>query len=379
MLDFAQHYLDLRRRGDWLVIGLNLAAAAGFVLTPLATMLQRRLSLLGGDEPLRPYLLVPLYCSILFIAHAGLNFPFEFWYGYALDRQFGLAKDGARAWTRAWMIGVIQQGVMFVIGSSCIIICQTLMNGAWLAAAGAMLLILILLTRMIEADLLPVGLFQLDRVDPTGSETLFHREQTTARGSLSPALSLPRSTGGGDTSTEEPARLPPVVVFGHLDQRDIACASMGWGQRRVLLLSRPAVALASPQLLNLLIHRALHAGRLTRNLAQTILAWMWIIAVMGGSVLLIPPRHFAQPTYIAWLALTTSIGLALTRLAFKLRPGNADAGTPSAQELDQQNLDAGPRLSPLMHLICRLTMWLPNPLCRCGLERLGRPPAWFLR
>ena len=46
-----------------------------------------------------------------------MNFPLELWFGYLQERQFGLAKDGVRAWTRDWLIGTLQHGLMFWIGS----------------------------------------------------------------------------------------------------------------------------------------------------------------------------------------------------------------------------------------------------------------------
>jgi hypothetical protein len=314
MLDFADQYLRTRRRGDRLATAINLGVVAIFVFTPLATLLERALGALGGDEPLRAYLLVPAYCSVLFLAHAAINFPLEFWYGYALDRQFGLARDGARFWVRAWTIGVVQQGVMFVVGSCFIVIAQTLMPHGWIVAVGVGFLLLFLLTRFLEADLLPVGLFQFDRIMPV------HQEM-------------------------------PTFAYGHIDQRDMNCTVIGLGVRRVMLISRPALA-AGAVAREELCHAASRGGRNARVLLAMLSDWLAFMLALMICDWVAPAAAHGSPVYLAWLALILSGWMLVMNL------------------VESRLARAG--------LVHRLWMWLPVAVCRNGIHRFARPAAWFI-
>lgn len=343
MLDFTRQYLRLRQRGNWLVMTLNLVAIAAIVFTPAASWLARQLAAPGADQALPLYLLAPLYCAILFIAHSILNFPFEFWYGYALDRQFGLAREGARFWARAWMIGLIQHGFLFVVGSCIILAAQTLMPKLWIAPVAGAWLMLFILSRYLETDLLPVGLFQFD------------------------PLKLPAGRGSG-------LALPPIFVFGHIDQRDRVYRVMGLGPRRVLLLSRPAAAQIDPHL----IERAINQGSSRRTLRDTLLAWGFaVVALILADRFIVPAHVLATPVYIAWLALFFSVCTACLRgveLALRLMTRSATPPAPRAHG----NLISDHAPGSLLDSFSRLSMWLPNVLCRCGIERLGRPAGWFI-
>ena len=107
----------------------------------------------------------PVYFGILFAGYAVLNFPVELWFGYLGERQYGLAKDGVRAWARDWLKGTIQHGVMFVIGACLLLVVQVMAPEAWLVWMAAGLLGLFWVTTYFSADLVPRGLFQLQKGD----------------------------------------------------------------------------------------------------------------------------------------------------------------------------------------------------------------------
>ena len=246
--------------------------------------------------------IVPTYIAVLFIAYSALNYPIDLWFGYLEERQFGLAKDGIRAWTRDWLVGVAQHGLLFVIGTSILLLIQRAFPTHWLLYFGLLLLVIFILTTYFSGSLLPRGLFQLEPIQPADRERITNLIQASVA-----------ETQGQPTS---PAQfiLPPTLVFSAPNQRDFCGGLMGLGNRQVLLLSRSTLSIASDSLLRFVLLHDLGHRRYHHLLLSTLAGWSWVMLGMCASQFLIgrwSPQSIGHPPFIAWLALTLSVWMAL--------------------------------------------------------------------
>jgi Zn-dependent protease with chaperone function len=273
-------------------IGWNLALAALFVGTGAAERLWKHFK---PDDPAyfpaNLAYIAPIYFGILFAGYALLNFPVELWFGYLGERQYGLAKDGVRAWARDWLIGTIQHAVMFFIGASVLLVLQVLTPTWWIPAASAILLALFLGTTWLAADLIPLGLFHLQEGD----------DATRAR-----LANLAR-----------PLALPPLFIYSHPSMREFAGGIIGLANRQGLLISRSTLENASDTLLRFVLLHDLGHRRYHHNLLAALAGWAWVCLgiVVGDRV--IPDRNgydtavFASPLYVAFMTLTLSVWMCL--------------------------------------------------------------------
>jgi len=290
--DLARSYQPRRVWAAGISIAWNLLIAALFVGSGAAERLYKHF--VPRDPAYFPAefsWVAPTYFSIVFVGYALLNFPLELWLGYLEERQFGLAKEGIRAWARDWLIGTIQHGAMFLIGACLLLIFQVLAPAAWLILSAASLLILFLVTTYLAADLIPLGLFHLQPAD----------DATVAR--LSGLV--------------QPTSLPPVIVYSHPGLREFAGGIVGLGNRCVVLISRSTLELASDRLLRFVLLHDLGHRRYHHNLLSALAGWAWVIIGLALSDQVIPARWgyntavFASPLYIAFLALTLSAWMAI--------------------------------------------------------------------
>jgi Zn-dependent protease with chaperone function len=300
--DLARSYQPRRVWAAAVSIGWNLLLAGLFVLAGPAERLYKHFVPLDATYfPPQFSWVAPAYFAILFGGYAAANFPVELWFGYLEERQFGLAKDGVRAWARDWLNGTIQHGVMFVIGACLLLIFQLLAPDAWLLLMAGVLLALFLVTTYLAADLLPLGLFALQRADQGVVERLTRLASDPAR------------RGDGRDS---PA-LPPVVVYSHPSLREFAGGIVGLGNRRVLLISRSTLERASDVLLRFVTLHDLGHRRYHHNLLSVLAGWAWVVMGLVVSHEVIPARWgydtvvFASPLYVAFLAVTLSVWMAV--------------------------------------------------------------------
>jgi hypothetical protein len=242
--DLARSYQPRRVWAAAISIGWNLLVAALFVGSGGAERLYKHFVPLDPAYfPAAFSWVAPVYFSIFFAGYAILNFPLELWFGYLEERQFGLAKEGVRAWARDWLIGTIQHGAMFLIGASLILIFQVLAPAAWLALTALTLLILFLATTYLAADLIPLGLFHLEPADPATVNRLYTL--------LAPPDDRPAALA-----------LPPLIVYSHPGLREFAGGIMGLGNRCVMLISRATIERASDKLLRfVLLHDLGHLAQ----------------------------------------------------------------------------------------------------------------------
>jgi Zn-dependent protease with chaperone function len=332
--DLACSYQPRRVWAAGISIGWNLLIAALFVGTGAAERLYKHFVPLDPAYfPAAFSWVAPAYFTIFFIGYALLNFPLELWFGYLEERQFGLAKEGVRAWARDWLIGTIQHGAMFLIGACVLLIFQVLAPGAWLVLTAGALLILFLVTTYLAADLIPLGLFHLQPAE----------DATVAR--LSALV--------------QPSSLPPVIVYSHPGLREFAGGILGLGNRSVLLISRSTLELASDRMLRFVLLHDLGHRRYHHNLLSALAGWAWVIIGLALSDRIIPARWgyntavFASPLYIAFLALTLSAWMAIgepvlaylgRRLEYQAdrfylrHGGNLDEMRAALDELARQNL-----------------------------------------
>jgi Zn-dependent protease with chaperone function len=298
--DLARSYQPRRVWAAAVSIGWNLVLAGAFLFTGAAERLYRLLAPHDAATPQLtavPWWVAPAYLAILFGGYAAANFFVDLWFGYLEERQFGLAKDGVRAWARDWLNGTIQHGVMFVIGGCALLLSQMLAPDAWLVLTAGVLLALFLATTYLAADLVPLGLFHLQKADDA-------------------------VVGRLERLASEPAKrdarlaLPPVVVYSHPSLREFAGGIVGLGNRRVMMISRSTLELASDALLRFVLVHDLGHRRYHHNLLAVLAGWAWVVMglVVGHEV--IPATWgdvavFASPLYVAFLALTTSAWMAV--------------------------------------------------------------------
>jgi Zn-dependent protease with chaperone function len=291
--DLARSYQPRRVWAAAVSIGWNLLIAGLFVFGGAAEALYRRI--VPHDAAHAFSWVAPAYFAILFGGYAALNFPLELWFGYLEERQFGLAKDGVRAWARDWLNGSIQHGVMFVIGACLLLVFQVLAPDAWLLWMAAALLALFLITTYLAADLVPLGLFQLQRADEAVVARLTRLASEPAKRELA---------------------LPPIVVYSHPSLREFAGGIVGLGNRQVFMVSRSTLELASDTLLRFVLLHDLGHRRYHHNLLSVLAGWAWVVMGLVVSHEVIPARWhgmavFASPLYVAFLAVTLSAWMAL--------------------------------------------------------------------
>jgi STE24 endopeptidase len=275
---------------------------------------------------------VASYLILCFLTFAALNYPLDLYFGYLEERQFGLAKDGVRAWTRDWLAGTAQHGVMFLLGSSLLLMLQVASPHAWLIWASLAFLSLFMLTTHFALSLLPAGLFHLEAID------------NKTRQKLESLL------------TANPIGLPPIVSYSAPHLRDFTGGLIGLGSRQVMLMSRATLAAASDSLLRFVLLHDLGHRRYHHLLLSTLAGWAWVVLGLCISHAVI--LHYAAatvglPPYIAWLALCLSLWMALgepllaylgRRLEYQadrfyLRQGGSIAEmTTALEELSHRNL-----------------------------------------
>jgi Zn-dependent protease with chaperone function len=127
---------------------------------------------------------------------------------------------------------------------------------------------------------------------------------------------------------------------------------MGLGNRQVLLLSRSTLDLAGDSLLRFVLLHELGHRRYHHTLLATLIGWAWVAAGLAASACVIPDSALGRPVYIAWLALTLSLWMALgepvlaylgRRLEYQadrfyIRHGTTDEMQSALDELCRRNL-----------------------------------------
>jgi Zn-dependent protease with chaperone function len=346
--DLARSYQPRRVWASAVSIGWNLLLAGAFVASGEAVRLYHQFVPLESPSPATFSWVAPLYLTILFSGYAALNFPLELWFGYLQERQFALAKDGVRAWTRDWLMGTLQHGLMFVTGGCLLLICQALLPHIWLVIAAGVLLVLFLTTTYFAADLIPIGLFHLQRAD----------EQTTTRLTNLIADSSPLAVSSSTPDESASNTLPPIIIYSHPALREFAGGIIGMANRQTLLISRSTMEVASDTMLRFVLLHDLGHRRYHHNLLSALAGWAWVVNGLAVSQLVIPIHWdhtplFGSPIYIAFLAVTISIWMVLgepvlaylgRRLEYQadrhyLRSGGTVAQMQQAiDELARQNL-----------------------------------------
>jgi Zn-dependent protease with chaperone function len=283
--DLASSYQPRRVWAAGVSIGWNLLLAGLFVGSGAARHLLAAMAPGSGGAGFT--LIAPIYFGLLFGGYALFNLPLELWFGYLGERQFGLAKDGIRAWARDWVIGNLQHGTMFVAGACLILAAQAFSPGLWLLWLAAGLLALFVGTTYFAADLIPPGLFNFQQADAATVERL--------RGLL-PAVSPP---------------LPGVVVYTHTTIREYAGGFVGLANRQRYLISRSTLASASDGLLRFVLLHDLGHRRYHHNLLAALAGWAWVVIGLAVSHACIPGSVFGSPVYVAFLGLALSGWMAI--------------------------------------------------------------------
>jgi Zn-dependent protease with chaperone function len=292
--DLAAAYQPRRVWAAAVTIGWNLLLAGAFLAGGGAWRMQHALEAYALRHTLPVALAVVLpYLAIFFGGFALANYPLELWFGYLEERQFGLAKEGIRAWTRDWLSGVAQHGALFLLGSAMLLGLQAIFPISWPLWESVALLALFVLTTRFALALLPHGLFEVEPVD------------AVARRRLEELLGPAAPT---DVS------LPPMLAYSAANLRDFSGGLVGLGRRQVWLVSRSALAAASDAVLRFALLHDLGHRRYRHLLLSTLAGWAWVTLGLCASHAIIrrvSPEALAHPLYIAWLGLMLSAWMAL--------------------------------------------------------------------
>jgi Zn-dependent protease with chaperone function len=285
--DLAAAYQPRRVWAAAIMIGWNLLLAGVFVAGQVATRLYHLLTLYLGAS--HHAITVPLFLVLFFAAYAVMNYPLELWFGYLEERQFGLAKEGIRAWTRDWLSGIAHHAAMFFLGCGLLMALQVSMPATWLLWTSLALLALFLLTSYLELQLLPRALFQVEAIDPAAEQRL--RDLIA-----------------------HPDKLPPMLVYSAPNLRDFAGGLVGLGHHQAWLVSRSALTAASDDLLRFVLLHDLGHRRYHHLLLSTLAGWAWAVLGLCASHAVIhraSPASIGHAPYLAWLALCLSTWMAL--------------------------------------------------------------------
>jgi STE24 endopeptidase len=281
--DLATAYQPRRVWAAQISVIWNLFLAAAFIATHAAWRLYACLAALR-----LPHTVVgPIYVAIFFSGYLILNYPLELYFGYLEERQFGLAKQGIRAWTRDWLIGSLHHGCQFVIGSSLLLLIQSAAPRSWLLWTALLLAGLLVLSSYFAASLLPRGLFHWERADAAVQQRL---EQLAGMA------------------------LPPIVIYNAAQLRDYSGGLVGLGNRQVLLISRSTLSSASDEMLRFVLLHEMGHRRHHHVLLATLSAWAWLVLGLCVSNLVMQrfsPQSTGLPPAIAWIALCLSAWMAV--------------------------------------------------------------------
>jgi Zn-dependent protease with chaperone function len=143
-------------------------------------------------------------------------------------------------------------------------------------------------TTYFAGDLIPVGLFEVER----GDESV-----------------VGRLTRLASQAAKKDVALPPVVVYSHPSLREYAGGMVGLGARRVLLVSRSTLESASDALLRFVLLHDLGHWRFHHNALSALAGWAWVVLGLCVSHAVISAG--ATPVYVAYLALTLSVWMAI--------------------------------------------------------------------
>jgi STE24 endopeptidase len=281
--DLAAAYQPRRVWAAQISIIWNLLFAAAFIASHAAWWMYERLAACRLPHAA----LGPIYVAIFFIVYLILNYPLELYFGYLEERQFGLAKQGIRAWTRDWLIGSLHHGLQFLIGSSLLLLIQSLAQRSWVLWTALLLAGLLLLSSYFAASLLPRGLFHWERADAALQRRL---EQLAGMS------------------------LPPIVIFNAAQLRDYSGGLVGLGNRQVLLISRSTLTAASDEMVRFVLLHEMGHRRHHHVMLATLSAWAWLVLglCMGNLVMQrFSPQSMGLPPAIAWMALCLSVWMAL--------------------------------------------------------------------
>lgn len=270
-------YQPRRLRGAILSVAWNLTWLAAFLRTGLANQPPRWVPF-----PVTHPSAWPIYFAFFYSLYALINFPIDLWYGYLHERQFGLVKQGLRAWGRDWLIGIGQHGCMFIVGACLIVLLQTLAPSTWLLWAALGVLGMFLFSMWLAPHLVPPGLFEYEPADPILAQRLQ---------SLIQPLTTP---------------LPPIIVFTHPELRDFSGGLLGLGRQQVLLISRSTIELGSDAVLRFVLLHEMGHRQQHHLLVSTFIGWIWVAAglLIGDQIVArLAPNVSGSPMYIPWLAM----------------------------------------------------------------------------
>jgi STE24 endopeptidase len=146
----AREYGRLLRRGSFLELGIGLVLLLVLIFTPASTTLA---SLLAFPSPWS----AAIYLLILAVGYGVIAAPSSYHYDFVLPHRYGLSKQALASWLRD---KVKASGLELLLGLCLVIIIYWLVGHLpalwWLAAAGIMFLVSLILTWLTPTFLIPL-------------------------------------------------------------------------------------------------------------------------------------------------------------------------------------------------------------------------------
>ncbi|HEU5368794.1 MAG TPA: M48 family metallopeptidase, partial [Ktedonobacterales bacterium] len=272
----AREYARIRHR--LLLVDLGLAAAFLLILvgTGLSTSLRDALAGTGGWQPVEHWapLQVGLYFCILLLAYQLLDAPLSYYSGFVLPHRYQLSHQSLGSWLadqgKELVLGLVFELAAVVVLYLLLAVQPTLW---WLWAAGAMLLVSVVLANLAPVLILPLFYKLTPLQDEELSRRLLalaERANTRVRGVFTMNMSRKTSTANaalmglgntrrivlGDTllGVYPPDEIEVVLAheLGHHVHRDI------WK----LILTQIILTLGGLYLVNLGLHWAVESAHL---------------------------------------------------------------------------------------------------------------------
>ncbi len=168
--DKASRYHRLKRRAAVLSVGLTTLMLVGLVVTDASLAFAGAArSLSPGDGSEFPAFAIAAYVVMLAILHEALALPLAFYYGFIVDRRYGLSSESFLAWLRDHAKAVGLGLVLAIAGAESVCFALRVSPAWWWLLSAA----LFATAMCVMAKVAPVALLPLFyRFTPLGRESL---------------------------------------------------------------------------------------------------------------------------------------------------------------------------------------------------------------
>jgi STE24 endopeptidase len=293
--DKASRYHRLKRRAAVLSVGLTTVMLVGLVVSgasPAFAVAARSLS--PGDGSGFPAFAIAAYVVMLAILHEALAFPLAFYYGFILDRRYGLSSESFLAWLRDHAKAVGLGLVLAIAGAECVCFALRISPAWWW---------------LLSAALFATAMYVMAKIAPVALLPLFYRFTPLGRESLRTRL----------VALSQRAGIPVLGVYewalGEKTRRANA-ALVGTGRTRRIIVSDTLLAEYSDDEIEVILAHEIghhvHRDILVALAAESVLLVVGFYAAALALSVLWQPLGFHGPADFAALPVLVLAGGALS-------------------------------------------------------------------